>query len=82
MFDFHGESFAAAKCFLNFSEKYSSSSYIALLYDVRDVYCCMWRRGKKKKKKEKRKLIHGAFKQGLPTKIFFHGLVHGDSRDP
>lgn len=45
------------------------------------MYIVAWRREGKKKKKEE-KLIHGAFKQGLPTKIFFHGLVHVDSCDP
>lgn len=79
MFDFHGESFDAVKCFLNFSEKYSSSSYTSF---IRCMRCILLHGGGRGKKKKEEKLIHGAFKQGLPTKIFFHGLVHVDSCDP
>lgn len=55
--------------------------FVYLFYTMYAMYIVAWRREGKKKKKEE-KLIHGAFKQGLPTKIFFHGLVHVDSCDP
>lgn len=54
--------------------------FVYLFYTMYAMYIVAWRREEKKKKEEK--LIHGAFKQGLPTKIFFHGLVHVDSCDP